>query len=716
MKTAYQLFLNSAGAFQELKDDLEKHPQPNIIDLSFEAANMFINLMLAQAQEIFSDKAVKDNTNPTLVAKLYAQASEFYEIALTNLNHPSLANVVPKNWAPHLQIKSAMCKASANQLLAAVHGKSDEYGLQVARLKYANDILEDAKKKFLKNVTSDAQSAFNNLQNNIIKLFQSAEKENDTIYHDTVPANPPAIEKKAVAKPAPLPADILKLPQDKDPFYKLIPFAITEKLSIYQERKDTLVRDEMKGIDEQNQLAIGMLASMNLPGAIEALETPSGVPQAIEQKRVEMQKEGGAKLILELVDTLNKLADEDSRIMDKALKNLDDEEKEDNEMRTQWGTRWQRTPSHTLTANLRQESAKFRGNFDHARKSDAYVMKKFQDNQQFMVKLSGSANELLGAIPSNNAQTYSHPAVQSLKQSLSILDKLIAQRNSLKAEITDVSKKDDISSKLLNLATSANDGYDQFYSDELQKYSNAQNQLRQNYTEQANLLNKIQQENSQFVASKQQNNTNAQREQILQSLNTAYKVYGELKGNLREGIQFYTNFQEILKHFERKCADFAFARKTEKQDLLNEIQVQATGVQSPPQQQYNYQPPPNQPPPNQPSQNKPPQAQQPQYQAQPQYGYQQPPPQPHAQQPYQQPPPQSYQQPYQPQQPHPQQPQPFPQQYPPGFYGQAPPTYGMPPQQPGPYVPPGYNPNAPPQYQQPPPNYGYQQPPPQRKY
>src|SRR4051812_25906952 len=110
-----------------------------------------------------------------------------------------------------------------------------------------------------------------------MKLFQAAEKENDTIYHDTVPSNIPAVEKKAVAKTTSLPADVSRLSPDKDPFYKLIPFAITEKLSIYQvffidinfdvykkssnnssteylfrlqERKDSLVRNELKTIDE----------------------------------------------------------------------------------------------------------------------------------------------------------------------------------------------------------------------------------------------------------------------------------------------------------------------------------------------------------------------------------------------------------------------------------------------------------------------------------
>jgi len=37
---------------------------------------------------------------------------------------------------------------------------------------------------------------------------------------------------------------------------------------------------------------------------------------------------------------------------------------------------------------------------------------------------------------------------------------------------------------------------------------------------------------------------------------------------MREGIQFYTNFQELLKTFSRQVDDFVFARNTEKADLL----------------------------------------------------------------------------------------------------------------------------------------------------
>ncbi len=41
------------------------------------------------------------------------------------------------------------------------------------------------------------------------------------------------------------------------------------------------------------------------------------------------------------------------------------------------------------------------------------------------------------------------------------------------------------------------------------------------------------------MAAKQKGNANAQREQVLQQLHTAFKVYSELKGNLGEGIQVF---------------------------------------------------------------------------------------------------------------------------------------------------------------------------------
>jgi len=300
-------------------------------------------------------------------------------------------------------------------------------------------------------------------------------------------------------------------------------------------------------------------------------------------------------------------------------------------------------------------------------------MKKFQDNQQYIVMLSGSKDDLLAALPSNNSVGgQKSQIVNSLKQSLGLLDKLIAERTAFRNELTSLSQRDDIAGKLVG----ASDDHEVIFAQELQKYESVQSKLQQNFSNQVTLMDRIQKENIQFVGEKASSDQSAQREQILQRLNTAFKIYNELKDHLREGIQFYSNFQELLKQFNRKCEDFMFARQTEKQDLLKQLQVQATGFNeaSHPPQSY---PQPTAPPGSVPGGWQP--NMKPVYQ------------QPHTPQAYPHPP-QGYQQP--------------PQGYPPQGYQQPP--QGYPPQgyqQP----PPGYPPQG---YQQPPPGY----PPQQRRY
>lgn len=56
LKTACQNFQSSVGALQDLKEIIDRHPQPNVIDLTSESVNLLTNLMLAQAQECVYEK------------------------------------------------------------------------------------------------------------------------------------------------------------------------------------------------------------------------------------------------------------------------------------------------------------------------------------------------------------------------------------------------------------------------------------------------------------------------------------------------------------------------------------------------------------------------------------------------------------------------------------------------------------------------------------
>lgn len=110
---------------------------------------------------------------PNLVAKLYAQASDFYETALQRMNSSTLSSAIPKvllcifliveDWVTTVQVKSIMHNAIAQKFVGQAHGQNDEYGLQVARLQLSSDLLQGAN-KYIKNASNRIQSDFTTLR------------------------------------------------------------------------------------------------------------------------------------------------------------------------------------------------------------------------------------------------------------------------------------------------------------------------------------------------------------------------------------------------------------------------------------------------------------------------------------------------------------------------------------------------------------------------
>ena len=92
---------------------------------------------------------------------------------------------------------------------------------------------------------------------------------------------------------------------------------------------------------------------------------------------------------------------------------------------------------------------------------------------------------------------------------------------------------------------------------------------------------------------------NNDRDRVLSQIVGALSVHTELMGNFtygslrddskavwefdlcfREGIRFYTNFQELLTKFKQRCLDFTVARRTEKLELLKYVDSGFSGVPS----------------------------------------------------------------------------------------------------------------------------------------
>ncbi|EFA81040.1 ALG-2 interacting protein X [Heterostelium album PN500] len=135
------------------------------------------------------------------------QASAYYDVIYHHTNSNGLRNLIDRYWTSISYTKSLLFKAIANYKVAIDLEMSAKFGEQVARLSHSFDSITQAKANIPKNAPIEFKENIEKLLTLITKSYDVAKRDNETIYHDSVP--PPhklyPIEKKAMAKHMNLP-------------------------------------------------------------------------------------------------------------------------------------------------------------------------------------------------------------------------------------------------------------------------------------------------------------------------------------------------------------------------------------------------------------------------------------------------------------------------------------------------------------------------------
>ena len=242
------------------------------VDMSPYALQTLINLMLAQAQECVWQKAAMDGLRDSTIARLSLKISEFYDAACELATNSSIQSVYPRIWITHMQIKALHFNAAAQFRKSCECISQDKYGEEVSRLQLASDYVRRAFEIIRVSgyakpggmggstaVVNDLKSLQHILSTNLAR----AEKDNDVIYLALVPlpANlPPILKTQMVNAIAPaevsdpvslmlnnentsdsLPHPVIGLPL----FQKLVPFAVHQAASVYVDRKERVVKEDI---------------------------------------------------------------------------------------------------------------------------------------------------------------------------------------------------------------------------------------------------------------------------------------------------------------------------------------------------------------------------------------------------------------------------------------------------------------------------------------
>jgi programmed cell death 6-interacting protein len=585
LKSAANYFCLAAGSLSYLRTDvlpdMRSTPPDDMDIMTLESMEQ---LMLAQAQECFWQKAVKDGMKDAIIAKLAAKVSDLYAEAG---DFGIQTDAVRTEWIHHMTAKHHHFAAAAQYRAALDCLEKRKYGEEVARLRDSLTCVNEALKEaryINKSVLSDLQG----LKNRVQEDFKRAEKDNDMIY--LIP-EPPKSELKALDRANMVSSKVppqLKNPMDhlgdscelgKPLFTRLVPYAVHVAASIYEDRRDRLVNvsiiDELEALNTRMH---DMLRSLNLPGSLQALEKPLGLPPGLVSHAEEIRQQDGPNRLTKTIHDTDKLKGNDRKIYEEGVELLRSEAAEDDRARKKYGTdRWPRAPASEAVPKLYEQITSINEYLKQAANSDEQVAKKLRDNDVLIRLLAGSDRDLEHYVPSSRRANLT-PAVEQaankLRACLNDINRLESKRRKKVEALRNKCRQDDVSPELLRetgrlerefpMQKIEAAQFETFFERRLEEmYDADKDAVAAEAKEQDQLLKRLQDANAVFTTARKGDSSTREREQALQRLENAYFKYKEIVTNLEAGRKFYNDLARMVTKFRDESKTFAYQRRSE---------------------------------------------------------------------------------------------------------------------------------------------------------
>ncbi|KAK4150808.1 BRO1-like domain-containing protein [Chaetomidium leptoderma] len=623
LKQAYHSFQASAGMFTYINENFLHAPST---DLSRETVKTLINVMLAQAQEVFLEKQIADQKKIGLLAKLASQAATLYGQALEGVQENVTKAIFEKVWLLMVQAKFNLTSSIAQYYQALADDDANSHGMAVARLQVAEGHAREAN-KIASNFPSSVPPSSNLAADCGVSLAEITKrhlatvqqklkeltKDNDFIYHQPVPeaAGVPPVAKLPAAKP--IPVSELYAGQDiqritgPDLFAKIVPLAVTESASLYDEEKAKLVRAETERVDTANGEMAASLDYLRLPGALQVLK--GGFDQEIlpdEDFRTWCVDVTDHEDPSKIFDVLRTQKQSIVGALERSSKQLDMEESVCEKMRSKYESDWTQQPSTRLTTTLRGDIRNYREALEEAGRSDGQLAAKLRQNEaEFDEMRSAAETGEVDALfqravkkvrKSSSAQSpSSEPNLldadfddggPSVVEQIAKVEDILKKLNLIKREriqvLKDLKEKahnDDISQILILNKKSIANYEQQLFQQELEKYRPYQNRLVQATHKQAALMreltvafNSLLQDKRVRAEQSKYESFQRQRGAVINKYKRAYQEFLDLEAGLQSAKTWYTEMKETVESLDKNVETFVNNRRAEGAQLLNQIE------------------------------------------------------------------------------------------------------------------------------------------------
>lgn len=499
LKLACSHFQCAAHAFEMINKEVPVGIRSN--DMSHDMICFMYNISLAQAQECILEKSLASDRNVNIIAKVAAQLSEYYTSSVMVLLQGSLNNgpdtvqeVVGsrefKLCMKYCEFKSAYFKALCDYYMGLSNFESQKMGEAIAWFKSAYDKIGEAVKHLKgldkQNWSGQLNDACKLVQELIQKKQESAEKENNFIFHQPVPSSDKLTAVKGASLVKGIPFDVTDNEiLGMDIFRRLVPLEAYQVASIYTARKDDLIRSVHKRIEEKDLEISEFMSSLQLnPQAIRPVNPP--VPDQLIDvcATLSLRKSlaDDAKSHLSQLLAKSKLLDESLNLLLEDIELLD------------WSSKGKILPQWQALRDIH----------DKAIEADLQLKQSFLDalpDVEFMVTFLNDSSSTLSKLLPEAEIPVDEENIKKLENLMKKIDEMKKQRENLFEQLKQDIRNEDITNKVLMSSGQKGGGseMDLVFEKEMKKFDRQISLIDMNLAAQENIMNALIKENAEYA-------------------------------------------------------------------------------------------------------------------------------------------------------------------------------------------------------------------------
>lgn len=557
-KTSITAMTKAVACFTYLSENFFNSPS---IDLQSENTQFLANLCHAQAQELFLLKLINSPSTKekqsSLISKLATTTYELYDQCSTYMKKPEggiIAYGEPR-WSTILTCKTYLYRAIASHYYSLFLEQQKKLGEAIAFSKNAHLSLINALpfKAWLKDYID-----FNGLKDTIEMKTEQLTKDNDYIYHDTIPQSVSLETIKAMDAIKPVNWNEIIDPYIKSVsekcniLYKgIVPIQVYEKESIYSEQKASLLRREVEANETSNLEYESFIEYTKLPVLLVDLEKRHklGNLNSTENPRVEYMREQLRLFCKNVQSSAYSDIQEQTKLITTKRKEILD-------------------ILNQLPESQKENIIKIKSSLLEASKSDEKLLSLMKPymNEITLLKDNNALWSQFNQYDTPNLlepslldidDTKTEKILQKINEVKQLYENLISlkqERNNILLELKEAINNDDITSKLINLKDAATTDVQELFNVELEKFEPLSSRLEAAIYKQISLINEIKVGLDNIFAlsgfhekNSEEAKKEKERKQLFDNLKNAATNFSIFASDIQKGLYFYEKLLSMSK-------------------------------------------------------------------------------------------------------------------------------------------------------------------------